>query len=350
MPQATQVKKLNVKPTIEKTLGVLSDRNSTILARRHGIGTSGERQTLEKIGSDYNITRERVRQIEEASYLKIRNSAEYEFLAPAFEEINNYLNEHCGVVSEEVLVETLASDAHRPYLSLLLALNDSFIKIKEGDDFQASWAVTKESAEKVKAFLTGIVKSMEKTGEPIDAEELMVMAKEANKDSLPVTEDNLHILLGVSKKVELGPFNQWGLAEWPQITPRGVRDKVFLVLHRHGEPLHFRELARRIDDAPFRFKNSKKTHPQTVHNELIKDERFVLIGRGIYALANWGYMPGTVKDVIMNILKEEGKPVEREVLVDRVMDQRKVQKNTILLNLQNRTHFKKDEGNKYYLA
>src|SRR3989344_4735689 len=66
-----------------------------------------------------------------------------------------------------------------------------------------------------------------------------------------------------------------------------------LVIRKHGSPIHFRDVAKQI---MVMFK--KKAHVATTHNELIKDPRFVLVGRGLYALAEWGYAPGIVRDVI----------------------------------------------------
>ena len=51
--------------------------------------------------------------------------------------------------------------------------------------------------------------------------------------------------------------------------------------------MHFKEVAEAISKT-----FGKKTHYATCHNELIKDSRFVLVGRGMYALAEWGYQAG----------------------------------------------------------
>ncbi len=82
-------------------------------------------------------------------------------------------------------------------------------------------------------------------------------------------------------------------------TTKGMRDYAFLVIRKHGSPIHFREVARQINLV---FK--KKAHTATTHNELIKDPRFVLVGRGLYALKEWGYMSGVVKDVIAPFSRE----------------------------------------------
>jgi DNA-directed RNA polymerase delta subunit len=136
-----------------------------------------------------------------------------------------------------------------------------------------------------------------------------------------------------------------GLVSWPQIHPKGVRDKAYLVIKKAGNPQHFSQIAKLINQAKF---DTKKVNVQTVHNELIKDKRFVLVGRGMYALAEWGYKAGTVKDVLTDILRTHGKPLPRADLVTKVKDVRLVKENTILLNLQDSSTFVRD-GNGHYV-
>jgi len=110
-----------------------------------------------------------------------------------------------------------------------------------------------------------------------------------------------------------------------------------LVFKKVGNPLHFREVTNLIENA----------HLQTVHNEIIKDSRFVLVGRGIYALSEWGYYPGQVKEVILKILKESEKPLKKEEILEKVLSQRLVKENTILLNLSDKKYFLKDSLGRY---
>ena len=156
----------------------------------------------------------------------------------------------------------------------------------------------------------------------------------------------LHFLL-VSKSIRQNVFGKWGLAEWSEIKPRGMREKAHLVLKTSAQPLHFRDIAKMIDEYGLHGTKKKKSHPQTVHNELIKDQRFVLVGRGIYALSDWGYKKGTVKDVITEILREAGKPLSREEIVERVFEIRQVKKSTVVINLN--TYFARAGKNVYTL-
>ena len=70
-----------------------------------------------------------------------------------------------------------------------------------------------------------------------------------------------------------------------------------------GLILNFREISEAINRTNF---VGRAAHPQTVHNELIKDPRFVLVGRGIYGLSEHGFKPGIAREIISQILKEEG--------------------------------------------
>ena len=113
-------------------------------------------------------------------------------------------------------------------------------------------------------------------------------------------------------------------------------DEYWDTLKREGKPLHFLKTAQSIGEQI----TKRPVHAQTVHNELIKDNRFVLVGRGLYALNEWGYQPGIVRDVIKAVLAKHG-PLSKDELIKKVLQERHVKENTILINLQNKDHFQK---------
>ena len=110
--------------------------------------------------------------------------------------------------------------------------------------------------------------------------------------------------------------------------------------------MHFTEIANKINKISF---DKKKANAATVHNELILDKKYVLVGRGLYGLNEWGYKKGTVSDVIVDVLKEAGAPLDREEIIKRVLDKRLVKKTTIVLALMDKDIFKKIDG-KYELV
>jgi len=150
--------------------------------------------------------------------------------------------------------------------------------------------------------------------------------------------------LEISRKIAQNPLGEWGHAESPNVSVKGVRDYAYLVIRQHGSPMHFREVTDKISEM-----FEKEAHEATTHNELIKDDRFVLVGRGLYALKEWGYMTGVVREVIEKILEKEG-PLERDEVIDKVLKERYVKPNTVVVNLQDNNHFQKNEAGKYELA
>ena len=66
-------------------------------------------------------------------------------------------------------------------------------------------------------------------------------------------------------------------------------------------------------------------------------------------MSDWGYEPGTVKDVLVKIMKKTGPKAYRE-LVEEMKKHRIVKDATILINLQDKKLFKKLSDGRYALA
>ena len=154
-------------------------------------------------------------------------------------------------------------------------------------------------------------------------------------------EEVLKRWLCLSKSMTCNPLSEWGKASSPAIRTKGIRDYAYLVIKRHGQPMHFSDVAKSIGNL-----FAKEAHVATTHNELIKDERFVLVGRGLYALKEWGYQPGVVRDVIKEVLQKGG-PMTREQVIEEVKKVRYVKDNTILVNLNDPKHFKRAKDGTY---
>src|SRR6185369_4031592 len=195
------------------------------------------------------------------------------------------------------------------------------------------------SEKQIREQVNAIIEAIKKIGEPASIEKIA----EAVKDS-----DVKHVQALASTSKQLATLNhRWGLIKWPMVNPKNIRDKIYVILHDSGKPMHFNEIAKSIKDSSFR---RKDVTTQAIHNELIKDKRFVLIGRGIYALKEWGYDKGTVADIIAKVLKKAGEPLHRDEIVKRVLKSRQVKETTILLNLQGKAQFKRVAKATYTLA
>jgi len=336
------MEKLNYKQIYQKLTKGLSQKTKDIFDRRFGVKT-GTPETLEAIGQTFNITRERVRQIEEVGFNYVRKQNK-EVLDNIYADFAKYFESNGGFKKEEVVLEELGGKTQKPYVLFLLTLGDQFLRVCEKKDFFYFWSTIPEAKTKVKDNLGLLVSDMQKLGKPVSKDEFHKEISSKHGFSQTATLSYLE----VSKRIQENKEGGLGLTDWPEIKPRGVRDRAFLVFKKHQKPLHFTEVAQLIDKLEYNLPN-KKTYPQTVHNELIKDSRFVLVGRGTYALAEWGYVPGTIKDIIVKVLSENKEPIHRDELVKQVLAQRLVAKNTVLMNLNNKKHFDKDSEDKYFL-
>jgi hypothetical protein len=313
---------------------------------RFGLNAEAERKTLEEIGKRYNITRERVRQIEEAAINLIKKSEAYREEQTVFEELKQIIHSLGSIVAERELLSHISKDkATQNHINFYLVLGDAFKKHREDNHFHSRWSVDDEVAQKVHEALKKLYAGL-RDEDLISETEMIKRFLEHIKEMAEhyQNEEIVKRWLTMSKIVSKNPLGEWGKASSPNIHTRGVKDYAFLVMRKHGSPMHFREVADAISKTFHR-----KIHHATCHNELIKDPRFVLVGRGMYALAEWGYKAGIARDIIKDILKREG-PLIKEQVVEKVMKERYFKKNTILVNLANSKYFKKNKNGLYTTA
>jgi hypothetical protein len=331
------------KQVSKKLLLALPERSRDVITKRYGLGKDPEPMTLDAIGKNYGITRERVRQIENHALGIIRKSKNYIEEKPTFDEVEKLIHSLGGIVVEQDLLDCVSKDkSMQSHMNFILVVGHPFKKIKEDEDFKHRWFIDEKLAENIHISLRKLYESL-KDNELISEQEMIksFLGYVENVAEQYRTEEIARRWLALSKRIGKNPLGEWGKAESPNINTKGMRDYAYLVIRKHGSPIHFREVAKAITTV-----FNKKAHVATTHNELIKDPRFVLVGRGLYALAEWGYMSGVVKDVIKKLIEKHG-PMTKQEIVEKVMKERYVKENTIIINLQNKKYFKKNKDGKY---
>ncbi len=340
--------KFNYRKICSSLLKDLPQREKEIILRRFGLET-GKRETLELIGRDLGITRERVRQIQEGGFLKLKpklkkNKDVFKYFIKQLETSGNFKK-------EEILLSQLGENKYQPQVFFLLTLGEPFKRFSETKEFYSLWTINTNSLLLAKKFIDFSCHKLKEAGKLLTFKELnSSFNKERQapsfyfglssyeKDITKRQERFFSSALEISKIIQKNQEGLFGLKNWPEINPRRIKDKAYLVFKKAQTPLHFTEVTKLI---------SPDALSQTVHNELIRDSRFVLVGRGIYALKEWGYEEGQVKDIIMKVLKEAKKPLLKEEILEKVLKQRLVKENTILLNLNNKKYFLKTPEGKY---
>ncbi|MDI6591575.1 MAG: sigma factor-like helix-turn-helix DNA-binding protein [Patescibacteria group bacterium] len=324
---------INYQKICQDLLKDLPERQKEIILHRFGLlAKTSKRETLESIGQSFGVTRERIRQIEEDGISKIKPKLKR--YQKTFQYFTEKLKESGDLRKEEILLSQLGGGKYQPQVFFLLCLGDSFKRYPETKEFYSLWTINPNSLILAQKVINSFYDTLRKINQPISLEKLFLSVRPSLDSKI------LQSYLEISKIIQKGPQGLFGLKDWPEINPRGVKDKAYLVFKREKRPLHFKEVSNLI---------GPQALPQTVHNELIKDPRFVLVGRGTYALKEWGYIEGQVKDIIFKILKETQRPLPKEKIIAEVLKQRLVKENTILLNLNNKKYFLRDSQGRYQL-
>ena len=351
---------LNPQELVSFLLSDLNPREKEVISARYGLDRE-KGETLEAIGKRYSITRERVRQIENNALKKALATKDVEEkLKDLIALVTRYIHQGGYIRLEDHLLDELLASRQEAEIDrncLKFVFNkflnnhiepidivhtDRAWKVRDRDISHFNKIVAKVKnifSQKNKALKLSELKK-EFAGQEHDEDMRKVL------DELEDFEGALESYLHTSKHFKKNLFDQWGLMEWRTVNPKRMRDKIYLILLKDKEPLHYRKIAERINQEEF---DSKRAHPATIHNELILDDRFVLIGRGIYALQDWGYKPGVISEVVRDVLKQAGAPLTREEITKEVLKQRKVKEGSINLTLSDKNNFVRLADGRYTL-
>lgn len=367
----------------------LNERERDVLSRRFGLDKR-DKETLENIGAFHKLTRERIRQIETSGVKKLRALKDLEVRVSHLRKvINELLEEHGGLMEKDYLLSNLVNfsagdfanpervDLHKNNLEFLISklLHDQFEEVNDHKVFRPSFKLKYQLLDHLEALATELVAEIHSAKEVFKTEDLInkatslssftdnqekfkaaqvldisnVLGGELFDEDSNLVNQNKHIysIMHAAKNIERNRFGHWGIADWREVKPKTVNDKIYLILKHHGKPMHFGEITEQINKISF---DGKEANAATVHNELILDKKYVLVGRGLYGLREWGFRTGTVADVIKEILIKADMPMTRDQVIEAVLAQRMVKRATIVLALMNRKMFEKGSDNKYRIV
>lgn len=319
------------------------DRDRNVLSDRYGL--SGIKpKTLESIGKDLGITRERVRQIEKVAVNKLEKAIpEIKELKAFHDELEGVTNSNGGFINEERLISVFIPTKNQDMKEInsflfLVSLNRGLIRYGENKETRVYWSLEDNNNRKLLEISKEIEAILKKN------KKVMTTTDIAKK--LSIGTEKIESLMWTKKDVLQTEDKKWGLITWREVNPKSIRDKTYVIMKKHEKPLHYSDITQKILEHKLQKRPVTK---QAVHNELIRDDRFVLIGRGIYALSEWGYKPGVVEDVIKEILAEHGRPMHKNEIIEHVKKHRMVKETTVILNLQ-KDSFKRVSRATYTLA
>lgn len=357
-----------VSSLMKDIFSYLSEQEIDITKKRFGIFE--RKHTLEEIGKNYGVTRERIRQIEGTIVKKIVSlNQKNEKLKELRDSIIKFVKEYGGIVEEYFLIDKFfngLNDNEKSFVEFLLSkvLIEDLIQQKTKDGSKIFYQLKGFASNLLDKTIKDVVDVLEDIKEPLHIDDIFAkldfkkiiqnvdkkvldLYKTSDIDDNAFFKKTLESYLNVSDSVKRNVFGMWGTKSWKTVSPKRMSDKIYLILSREGKPLHFKEITEKINESGF---DKKPARDVTVHNELIIDDRYVLVGRGIYALKSWGYKKGAVADIIEEIIKENNGPMTKSDILEKVSKQRIVKDSTIYLSLTNDKRFKKISAGKYDLT
>lgn len=331
---------LNLTEIIEEMFLVLTNKEKDVIVQRFSLDNKPKR-TLESIGQKFSVTRERIRQIEKIALSKLRRTVQTTRLNLVNEVADQVMSEHGGVLLESTLVSKILNEIHSTekadahIIKLALSINPQLQKIDKTNTFNPFWKNKEIANSTINTIINAGIKALKKKAEVTSASKLVTQIRQNLGEKVEGQTDPMIVsALGVDKRIKKTEEG-FGLMTWRHINPRSIRDKAYIILKDSKEPLHFVEIANKIAEAGF---DKKVVTVQAVHNELIRYDQFVLVGRGLYGLKENGYKKGTVAEVIEELLKKKS-PMTKQEIISGVLKQRQVKKGTISLNLQKNPQF-----------
>lgn len=366
---------LDFSAIIEKLFSQLNDREKNVLKQRYGLVVP-ERKTLEEIGQGHSLTRERIRQIELAGVNKIKKLKDLnEVIGDLKKNVTHLLTDHGGLMDKRYLIDQLLQHGRkstadeeqvlRNYLDFLIAkvLDQDFAEVNNSKYFNRAVKLRYEKIDHLEELATELLAKIKQTQKLFLTEEVITLTKELDSfqkhqaklvRDITATDDAkadlleahkpLYSLLVSLTELEQNKYGYWGHISSREIKPKNINDKIYLILKHEGQPMHYEEIVKKINALGL---SAKPVNVATAHNELILDDKYVLVGRGIYGLKEWGYKKGAVSDIIAEVLKAAKEPLSKEEIMTKVLQQRMVKKNTISLALMNKQLFEKVAGKRY---
>jgi hypothetical protein len=339
---------IRLNKLVRELLKELPQRQKDIISGRFGLDQE-KPVTLAKLGGAYNITRERVRQIESLSLDTIKKKKSSDDLGFFVQLVKNYLKNAGGLKREDLLLSDLQkllkaqkTPSSDNQLRFLLEAANCFKFSKENSSTYAFWYLSEDIKKRAQDFVKDLLEALKpKKKEVVEGKQFENIFSSVIKKK-KITEEVAMNYASISKRFVKNAYGEFGLTHWREINPKTARDWAHLVLRKERKPLHFTEIAKIVNG----LRDDKKIHHQTIHNELIKDDKFVLVGKGMYGLSEFGLIPGTAREVITHLISNHG-PMTSDKLLNLILKERFVKPNTVLINLQNRKHFERLGDGRY---
>lgn len=338
----------NITRSFSDILNSLSEKEKSVIEKR--VGLFSKKETLQNIGNSFtpSITRERVRQIEESWIKKIWRIVKATLLKDIQTTSKKYLELHWGIISKDKLISILIKDlslepnVNAWILEVIIQSDFDIKKSKQKLNCKIYFSLPNVSKQTIEAVHKEALKILKKKKDVMEKTSLYEMIADNIDSKEKLSLSFIDSILDLFDDIVFWEENLVWLTKWKILNPKTLKDKAIYIMKKAKVPMHFVDISNKITDMLW-----ENVKVNTIHNELIRNEEFVLIGRWIYALKEWWFVPGTVLDVIINILEKNWEPMSTEDITKEVLKTRNVKQTTIYMNLQNKDKIERVWRNYY---
>lgn len=316
------------------------------LFQRRFCFAEGKTPTLEDLGQQFGITRERARQILKKGLDKLRIKANLDRLRPFWKQLDDLVVQGGGLVKLGTLSTVIQAHYGWPTpplpqaLGQFLLLKEANAVFKHADDLLEiscpcqSCDLPQDQLQKfdfeisesfhvqvVAAKLSDQCKKQCPEGKPVTTfYPAFIESLVENSDGLLVLHDNVVL-----------PYERWREKYCDKL-----EDVACQVLVSHGKPMHFREIASGIRQVNTNFKDYSD---HNIHSSIMRYDSIEIINRGIYGLKSWG-MGGyrSVSTAIEELISQKGFPQRRQDIINALNGE--FSEQNITTSLTTETRFK----------
>lgn len=343
-PPVNNWQALLLKPTTDIFVDWLhstkfSQRDLNIFEERMGL-ISGQRKTLEEIGQEFGITRERVRQITSRFLKHLSHPIRRKQLTPFGFYLKKLLQRRGGIMTLEEISRSGYSTVDfecfspLPVIELILHCHGMFSALEydyesgrgSSDIGSVTWHLREIEPEAISVTRKLAVTFVDKDPCKYSFEELVAIVSAESDVPIEITRASLRTYELIEQDSD-GLMVRTGKTKYLTVSAMAL-----IVLREIGVPSHFTVIAEKINNR-FPERNLKS---RDVHSRL-GSPLFRWVDRGTYGLAEWGLPEirpkenyAAAKKAIRMVLQDIGRPATiREI--DEYFDVMKAQDQSFML-------------------
>lgn len=265
-----------------------------ILVKKFGLD-GGKEVALQRIGRDYDLSRERVRQIEAQALMRFRRLiVGNDTYMSVLEEGKKILEVHGGILGADTLAAKIINKNlfkfSKQELKLILISDFDITYLRRNRAIDKSFYIEPLYEDLLIKLTLFTLEYFKKRGESQDIYEFISLLKDefsSETKEVAFLKNDLFYMSFFNVMREIRMFDgKIGLKEFEDINPKTIKLKILYTMRRLNKPIHYQELPTKI----LEWFPTEMTKVTTIHNELVKNnDIFVNLGIGTYGLKERGF-------------------------------------------------------------